>query len=367
MRKSILVFLFFVTIIAQSFSQDFPADLSIVKIPKPEKIMLEEHIDFSNVKSVTVLINRNTTFQVFDTLYIRNYNIKGLLEKEINFSNNQRWNITDNTYVDNRLTKGVWYNLVNNKKTELNYNYNNNDQLINFNRKEVSLKDNKVIEEYNMMLTYQNGKLSRVSKTIEYSALSGDYWTTYKYKDSLLIETTSFNGKTKIKNHSKIKYDKFGRIIQRNDYIESDYYKEPHLSGSSFYKYNSDGLLVTDSIVSYNSEITKVTSFKYDLKDRIAHMTEHIKKKGTENYLTSDFKYENEKLISINSIRVKNLDYITWRIPICRKSDKQSLGIPKSANIVYTYDEKNNLIETEYTLEDYASCNIWKNVIEYRN
>lgn len=367
MVKSKLVLLFFVAIINQSFSQDFPVDLSIVKIPKPEQVMFEENIDFSNVKSVIVLISRDPTIQVFDTLYIKYYNAKGLLEKKINFSNNQRWNMTNNTYVENQLTKTVHHNLVNDIKTELIFSYDSSDQLINFNSKKFSLKDNKVLEDADNSLTYDTGKLIRTSKTITHSALSGDYWTTYKYQDSLLIETTEYNGKTTIKTHSKNIYDKYGKIILRKGYIESDYYKEPHLTSSTFYQYNSGGLLVSDSLVLHDSEMTKVASFKYDPIGRIAQMTEHINKKGTENYLTSDFKYENEKLISINSIRVKNLDYITWRIPICKKPDKQSLGKPKSANIVYTYDEKNSRIGTEYTLENYPTCRRWKNVVEYRN
>ncbi|MEO1033373.1 MAG: hypothetical protein AAFX55_18435 [Bacteroidota bacterium] len=113
--------------------------------------------------------------------------------------------------------------------------------------------------------------------------------------------------------------------------------------------------------------MTTVTRFKYDQNEKLVWMKEYIQKKGKDNYLESHFKYENERLIAINSVRVKNLDYVTWRIPICRKLEKNSIGKPKKANIIYTYDEKSSRIGTEYTLEDESSCSQWKHIIEYRN
>ncbi|WP_422104010.1 hypothetical protein [Winogradskyella sp.] len=367
MWKNNLVILVLLTCIQNSYGQDFPADLSGVKIPKPEEIMFEEHIDFSKVKSMVTLINRNTNVQDFDTLYIKHYNQDGWLEKEINFSNNQRWNITTNTYSDGKLVKGTWHNLTKNSRTELNYNYNTDDQLTNFNRKEISLKDNKVLDEHNMIVHYENGKPIETTKKIAYSSLSGNYKTKYRYSDSLLIETKSINGKTKINNSSRFEYDELGRVVQRSSYIESEYYKVPHLQARSSYTYNSRGLLILDSLVLYDSKMTKVTRFKYDQNERLVWMKEHIQKKGKDNYLESHFKYENEKLIAINSVRVKNLDYVTWRIPICRKLEKKSIGKPKNANIIYTYDEKSSRIGTEYTLEDDSGCSQWKHIIEYRN
>lgn len=366
MLKNSLILLCFILFNTKGFTQDFPIDLDILEIPKPEQIIFEDHIDYSNVKTTIGLVYRNSDTQVYDTLYIRNYNPKGLLEKEIKFLGNQRRTLINNTYDKEQLVKGVWEDLNDHSRTTLDYQYDSEGQLIAFRRKQISQKENALLEDYNMTLSYENGKLIKTSKTIGNATLAHDYWTTYNYRDSLLIEKTSFNGRTNVTNHSMMKYNNFGKIVERNNFIESDYYKTPHLTGSDFYEYNRNGLLVEDSTVLHDSQSTKVTSFIYGQNNRLQQMKEYIKRKGTENHLTSNFQYKNERLIAVNSKLVKNLAYMYWRIPICDKSGREKLGKPISTHITYAYDGKNSRVKAVYTMEDYPSCQVQKTVIVYR-
>jgi hypothetical protein len=350
------------------FGQALPTGFPKVDYLRPDKFIFDEHIDSTKIISLTKLTKRHQNAKVLDTFYIEYYNPKGKVEKKISFSGSpNRSYITRNYYEGDRLVEGTWYNVNTGTRTQLKYFYDDDGNIIDFERKQVYKVKDTIFEESYLNYEYKNGKVIKKTSTLKNSALAGISETTYTYKDSLVLERTSYSTKTKIKTNSVFEYDEKNRRKRQQGFMESLYYTEPHPTADQYYYYNEAGLLARDSLVLYDSKLTKVVEFKYDTKNRLVWMRENITKKATENYLESSFIYKNDRLVAIESIRMKNLEYVTWRIPICRKPDKKSLGKPVKADIIFTYDDNGSRIATDYTLENYPNCYKRINVIEYRD
>jgi hypothetical protein len=365
--KNYTLLLFVLLVNTVCFGQRFPVQYPKADYLQPEKFIFDEHIDSSKVKSLTKLTAKYRNPKVLDTFYIEYFNTKGKVEKKISFSSNRRYNITRNFYKNEQLTEGTWYNLNTGTRTQLLYSYDNDGKLIHFSRKEVFKEKSTNFEDYSSELLYKNNRIIKNTTTIKNSALAGKSEQTFKYNDTLLVETIRYSEKTQIKTRSLYFYDEMNRQKQQQAFMESLYYKEPHQTADRYFYYNSEDLLVKDSAVFYDDKLTKVTEFRYDATNRLTWMKEHITKKGKENTLESSFIYENDRLVAIKSILLKNLAYVYWRIPICNKPAKESLGKPIKADILMTYDAHGSRIKTEYTLENYPNCYTRKNHIEYRD
>ena len=267
MKKFFLLLCFIpVYALAQKFSVDRPDEM--IKQDPYTSAYFADNNNYKPVESViTIARNRYSNF-VPDTLNIDYYNKKGLKVKNIRYDNNKVSTTTHYKYdAGDKLAS--WQTFEKYSSTFTVYKYNKAGQMMETHQYIINNKKGDTAEKSRMLFIYDVDKLVQITN----NALGTDIIEKYAFEKNKLMEKTGgFVSKKIFYNNNELPTginEYMGAVIDTSK-----------IMGIEKFVYNSDGKLITDSVLTTSNLKTntyQVIEYTYNDKGMISTMNTQFK------------------------------------------------------------------------------------------